>query len=402
MPTYLEDPSLQRRTIGVLAAAQVVGGLGSGAGIAVGALLVEDISGSAGLAGLALSFMMLGATALTVPLSNLALRHGRRPALSVGWLIAAIGTILIVAATILGSVPLALFGFALFGSSSATNLQSRFAAADRADGAAIGRSISIVVWSTTVGSVIGPNLTGPGAAIARRLGLADLAGPMVMAVVAFLLAGATMWWWLRPDPLVPEMRHGRERPKISSAFPHVRGRVAMGITATALAHAVMVAIMAMTPVHMKNHDAALSIIGLTISLHIAGMYALSPVMGWLSDKWGAERTILLGIALLLGACAAAGGSGDSITLITLALILLGLGWSAATIAGAALVTSSTELAVRPLVQGFSDMTMNGAGALGSLLAGVVVWALGFAALTVFAAFSLVPVTLIVVRALRTN
>jgi len=381
----------QRRTVGTLALVQVVGGIGNGAGLAVGALLIEDVTGSAGWAGMAVVAMTLGAALFTVPLSNFAVHRGRRPALTAGWLGGSLGAVAVVAGAAWSSLVMLLLGFVLFGASTAANLQSRFAAADRAEPAEVGRSISLVVWATTIGSVAGPNLTGPGASVADALGIPELAGPQVFSAVAFAAAGALTWLLLRPDPLPPRDAAAPPPPRLAAALPHVRGTTAVAIVAVALSHAIMVSVMALTPVHMSGHGAALSVIGLTISLHIAGMFALSPIFGWLTDAWGAQRTILAGQAVLVLACAIAGTAGHSEAQITIGLVLLGVGWSMSVIAGAALLTRSLEPEVRPLVQGFSDLSMNLAGAAGGLLAGLVVALRGFDVLTAVAACLTIPV-----------
>lgn len=381
----------QRRTVGTLALVQVVGGIGNGAGLAVGALLIEDVTGSAGWAGMAVVAMTLGAALFTVPLSNFAVHRGRRPALTAGWLGGSLGAVAVVAGAAWSSLVMLLLGFVLFGASTAANLQSRFAAADRAEPSEVGRSISLVVWATTIGSVAGPNLTGPGASVADALGIPELAGPQVFSAVAFAAAGALTWLLLRPDPLPPRDAAAPPPPRLAAALPHVRGTTAVAIVAVALSHAIMVSVMALTPVHMSGHGAALSVIGLTISLHIAGMFALSPIFGWLTDAWGAQRTILAGQAVLVLACAIAGTAGHSEVQITIGLVLLGIGWSMSVIAGAALLTRSLEPEVRPLVQGFSDLSMNLAGAAGGLLAGLVVALRGFDVLTAVAACLTIPV-----------
>lgn len=390
----------QRRTLATLAAVQVVGGIGTGAGLAVGALLVEEVTGSAAWAGMAVVAMTLGAAAFTVPLSNLAVRRGRRPALTAGWLIGAVGAVAVVTAAQLDLAALLLIGFVLFGASTAANLQSRFAAADRAGADGVGRSISLVVWATTIGSVTGPNLTGPGAVVARWLSVPALAGPQMFSVVAFTVAGVLTWVLLRPDPLEPRAASAPTPPRVRTALPHVRGSAAVAIGAVTSSHAVMVAVMALTPVHMSGHGSSLTIIGVTISLHIAGMYALSPVFGWLTDGWGAEPTILLGQGVLILACAIAGTSGHSEVQITVGLVLLGVGWSMSVIAGAALLTRSVAAAERPLVQGFSDLSMNLAGAGGGLLAGLVVAWWSFGALTFAAALLTLPVVAAILAAGR--
>jgi MFS family permease len=379
---------------------QVVGGVGNGSGLAVGGLLIKDITGSSGWSGMAVVMLTLGAAAFTIPLSTLAARTGRRPALSLGWLCGAAGAGVTVLGSETGSLPIALVGLVLFGGSTAANLQSRFAAVDRAAPDQIGRSLSLVVWSTTIGAVIGPNLTGPGASLARSVGVPDLAGPMLFSAAGFAVAGLLTVLLLRPDPLVHGAGGSTAPRGVRAALPHVRGRTLTAVWSIASSHAVMVAVMALTPVHMEDHGATLDVIGLTISLHIAGMFALSPVMGWLSDTWGHDRTILLGQSILLLAVFVAGTSGTSQVQITIGLTLLGVGWSASVIAGAAALTASLAVADRPVVQGFSDLTMNLAGALGGLLAGIVVATSGFGTLNAAAAALTIPVVALILSGRR--
>jgi MFS family permease len=189
---------------------------------------------------------------------------------------------------------------------------------------------------------------------------------------------------------------------LRSALPHLRGTTLTAVSAIASSHAVMVAVMSLTPVHMEDHGAALRVIGLTISLHIAGMFALSPLMCWLSDSWGSERTILLGQSILVLSVAVAGTSGSSEVQITAGLVLLGIGWSASVIAAAAMLTRSVEVDVRPAVQGFSDLAMNLAGAAGGLLAGLVVAWQGFGTLNAAAGTLTVPVVLLVLSGRRVS
>ena len=388
---------VQRRVLRTLAISQVIGGIGNGAGLAVGSLIVKDVSGSSGWAGMATVMLTLGAALFTLPLAALASRAGRRPPLAIGWLLGAVGAGTTIAGAQWSSLVVTLLGLVLFGASTAANLQSRFAAVDLAEPGQFGRSLSLVIWSTTIGAVIGPNLTGPGATIAGKIGLPDLAGPLLFSALGFLLAGILIFSALRPDPLiVAGGGDGSSRSGIRAALPHVHGSTLAGILTVSSAHAVMVAVMAMTPVHMQDHGAALNIIGLTISLHIAGMYALSPLMGWLSDRWGARQTILLGQSILLIAVFVSGTSGRSNTQISIGLILLGIGWSASVIAGSALLSQSLAPGVRPAVQGLSDLVMNLAGASGGLLAGLVMAGWGFGTLNATAALLTLPVVIIVV------
>ncbi|KAA1423689.1 MFS transporter [Mumia zhuanghuii] len=389
---------IQRRTIGVLASAQVVGGIGAGAALSVGALLVKDVSGSSAVAGLATTMLTLGAALLAVPLAALASARGRRTSLSTGWLIASFGALVVVGGAQLDATWLVLVGLFVVGANSATNFQSRYAATDLAEPMHVGRALSLVVWATTIGSVIGPNLTEAGARTADALDIPDLAGPFVFAAVGFALTATLMAVMLNPDPLRvarmirPTHDDTSKRSRMRDAWPILRTNAAArtGVVTVAGAHAVMVAVMAMTPVHMEDHGSTLTVIGLTISLHIAGMFALAPVMGILADRWGRGRTITLGQATLLLATLVAGTAGESESRMIVGLVLLGLGWSASIIAGSSLVAQAVGPDSRPAVQGASDLVMNLGGALGGLLAGVIVSVWGFGPLNVVAAFLTIP------------
>ena len=135
-----------------------------------------------------------------------------------------------------------------------------------------------------------------------------------------------------------------------------------------------------------------------ISMHIAGMYALSPVMGWIADRWGRVRTVLAGQAVLVLSVVLAATAGDSMTMVTVALVILGLGWSMSTVAGSTLVADSVELARRPAVQGVSDLLMSLVGATGAALAGVVLSVLTYSGLSLAAGLLVLPVILFGVAA----
>lgn len=373
---------LQRRVVRALVAGQILGGLGIGATLSIGAVLATEVSGSDAFAGAAATLSTLGAAAAAIPLARLSQRRGRRVALAAGTLTAMVGAILAVVATGATSFPLLLVGFALLGFGVAVNLQSRFAATDVADPQHRGRDLSVVVWSTTVGSVVGPNLFGPGEAIAETFGMPPLTGSFAVAVIAQLAAAVVYLVALRPDPyLVSRLR--RETAGAGAREGEVRDRrhVVLAVVVLGVSHAVMVAVMSMTPVHLLHHGERLSAIGLTLSAHIAGMFALSPVFGWLSDRIGRYPTILLGQGLLAAALALVALGERSTPLVTAGLVLLGLGWSGATVAASALVSDLATGSARPRIQGRSDLAMNVAGAFGGAAAGPVLAVAGYAGLS---------------------
>jgi MFS family permease len=384
---------VQRRTVWVLSLGQILGGLAFGATVSLGAILAAELSGDDAFSGLAAAGVTLGTAILAVPLATLARRWGRRLALTIGMAIALVGVGLVVFAVAVGSFPLLLVAFGLIGSGQAANLQTRFAAADLATDATRGRDLSVVVWATTIGAVLGPNLLGPGEALGQLFGMPDLTGPYLFTIAAQGLAIVLYLVALRPDPLLLAQRvvsaAGATGTAIARADRPVPARFA--IFAIAAAHGVMVSVMAMTPVHLLHHGETLSIIGLTISLHIAGMYALSPVFGILADRFGRVRIVLLGQVLLAAALLTASFGQASTTAVTVGLVLLGLGWSAATVAGSTLLTEASSEAHRTRRQGLSDLVMSLVGAAGAILAGVVLGWIGFGGLALVAGAAVIAV-----------
>jgi MFS family permease len=214
-------------------------------------------------------------------------------------------------------------------------------------------------------------------------------------------ATAVFWFGLRPDPLLVarqiDAQNVKVRPKLSiaSAFSTLAKFPVAGysIISIALSHMTMVAVMSMTPVHVTSHGGSLVFVGFVISLHILGMYAFAPLFGILSDKIGPTTTILVGQVIFVAALLIAGLGSEEEHLVTIGLFLLGLGWSAATVAGSALLVVSVPAEQKTNVQGLSDSIQNLAGATGGAVAGSIV------ALSLFTGLnlaSLVPVAIVMV------
>ncbi|MDQ0769204.1 MFS family permease [Pseudarthrobacter defluvii] len=432
---------VQRRTVVLLSTAQVFGGLGTGSTVSIGSILAVELSGSSAWAGSVATVMTLGAAAAALPLASLAERRGRRAGQVAGLSAALAGAVLMVLAVTSGAFILLVLGAAGIGVGTAASLQARFAAVDLAPAEHRGRALSTVVWAVTVGAVAGPNLIQPGTAVGAALGLPPIAGPFVISGAGLLIAAVLLFAGLRPDPLllarelaavnsgtdqagaheplIPAVDSTRARgpgpdvpasdvtasdlpgPAVQAAAAAAGGSLGRGlrairssrtallaVTAIVAAHAVMVGVMSMTPLHLQHlvegtgphaghgvEGDVLVIIGFTISLHIAGMFALSPVMGWLTDRAGRIETIMIGFTVLVAAVAIAGFGQSSTAGVAVGLVLLGVGWSAATISGSTLLAESVGRDARVAVQGVSDMLMGAAGAVGGALSGLV---LGFA------------------------
>ncbi|MEV0199265.1 MFS transporter [Nonomuraea sp. NPDC050691] len=363
--------------------------MGVAVGLALSSVVVDELSGSTVISGFAGTATVLGAALLALPAAKAAARGGRRAGLSLAYVAALAGCALSVAAISIRSWPLLLAGLVLVGGGSAGNLAARYSATDLSPEGHAARHLSLVVWAATVGSVAGPNLAKPADQIGIDLGLVDKAGPFAFAAMAFAVALVIVAAGLRPDPL----RLARER---DGARPVPAGRVRtirpawetlrstpmarLALVMVAVSHTAMVSVMSMTPVKLHHDGSTLDVIGLVISLHIAGMYVLSPVVGWLSDKAGKVPVLLLGMSLLLSAACLAGTAGHRVWQVTTALVLLGLGWSCGLVAGSALLSESVPVERRPAVQGLSDLLMNVCGATGTVVAGAIVGGLSYGVL----------------------
>ncbi|SDB80966.1 Predicted arabinose efflux permease, MFS family [Raineyella antarctica] len=393
-----------KRPIALLMLTNVLGGVGVASGIAVGALLVQQVAGTA-WSGFGQALSVLGAAIAAVPLAQLAARRGRRTALATGYRLAALGAAAVVLGAVLQSAVVLFVALLLFGIAQATNLQTRYAGAEYAAGPRKATLMSLVFWATTIGSVVGPNLSTAGGRLGQSLRLPDLSGPYLFGIVAFLLASLVAM--LLPPSTTTPAATGRGRSGISAlaalrwAMAHPTARFA--VLLTAVAHGVMVGVMSMTPVQVRGHGHGLEMVGLVISLHILGMYAFSPVFGWLADRIGAIRVAGIGLVVLLAATVtgllAANGH---LALTMVALVLLGLGWSASIISASALLAGVDSGEVRVPLQGANDALMNYVGAGAAIIGGPVMAFLGYGGLNIGAALLLVPAVIAGVLAVRTR
>ena len=380
--------AVQKRTILTLVATQAVGAMGITIGIATASLLARDLSGSESMAGLSQTTQVLGAAVAAYVLGRVMDARGRRFGLVAGYVLGAAGGLLAVLAGVVGSMTLLLVGAVLLGATTAANNGARYAATDLAPARSRARALSVVVWATTFGAVIGPNLTGVAEIFSDSVGIPVLTGPFAIGSMGMLAAALVVGVFLRPDPLLVA-REGAppaEKAKGTSwrrAIAVIRERPALAaaVVGQAAAHATMVAVMVMTPLHMEHGGAGLEIIGLVISGHVLGMFAFAPIAGWLADRVGRADVMALGggvllVSLVLCAAAPEGSSGR----IFVGLFLLGLGWSLATIAAATSVADHTPIEVRADVQGTADLIMGVAAAAAGAVSGVVVDLAGYPAL----------------------
>lgn len=392
--TTEEVKNLYKRTLKIIVLSQTLGGAGLAAGITVGALIAQDMLGSAGLAGVPAALFTLGSALTAYLVGRLSQTRGRRLGLSLGFMAGGVGAIGVIIATTLNSIVLLFIMLFIYGAGTSTNLQARYAGTDLANEEQRGKAVSIAMVSTTLGAVLGPNLVTPMGNVAQAIGIPELAGPFILAAAAYLLAGLTLFVFLRPDPLLiakqiteaetkEENNHDAERRLNESVN---RTGVITGALVLVLSHFIMVAIMTMTPVYMQRFGAGLSAVGLVIGLHIAAMYLPSLGTGFLVDKIGRTRMVIVAsITLALSGIIAAYVPGDSVFLMTIALVLLGIGWNFGLISGTAIIVDSTSIETRAKTQGTIDVWVAFGGTAGSMLSGVIVAYMSYLMLGLFGA-----------------
>lgn len=389
--SYIDNPKkvekLYKRTLIIVVISQMFGGAGLAAGITVGALLAEQMLGTNAFAGLPAALFTLGSAGAALLVGRVSNRFGRRIGLAAGFVTGGLGAVGIIFAAILNNVFLLFVFLLVYGAGTATNLQARYAGTDLATDKQRGTAVSIAMFTTTFGAVAGPNLVDVMGEFAHSIGVPDLAGPFILAAVAYILAGLVLFIFLRPDPLMTAMKinaskHNAESNDMPKKNYITKKGIAVGAIIMVLTQIVMLAIMTMTPVHMGDHGHSLRAIGFVIGLHIAAMYLPSPLTGLLVDKIGrSTMAIAAGVTLLASGVVAAFSPGDSLFLVTLSLVLLGLGWNFGLISGTALIVDSAEPSTRAKTQGTVDVFIALGGATGGALSGIVVAGFSFEVLS---------------------
>ncbi|MGQ9005886.1 MFS transporter [Bacillus subtilis] len=393
LQSYISSPekqkSLYKRTLFVVSISQIFGGAGLAAGVTVGALIAQQMLGTDAFAGLPSALFTLGSAGSALIVGRLSQRYGRRTGLSAGFMIGGLGAIGVIMAAIINSIFLLFISLLIYGAGTATNLQARYAGTDLANRKQRATAVSITMVFTTFGAVAGPSLVNVMGDFALSIGVPSLAGPFILAAAAYMLAGVVLFIMLRPDPLViaRTIEAANEEPGAKghlAATEHTENKkgIIVGATVMILTQIVMVAIMTMTPVHMRHHGHDLGAVGLVIGFHIGAMYLPSLVTGVLVDRLGrTAMAISSGTTLLLAGVIAAFAPGDSMVLLVIALSLLGLGWNFGLISGTALIVDSTDTATRAKTQGTVDVLIALSGAAGGALSGMIVAGSSYLALS---------------------
>lgn len=392
--------AVQRRTLRVLAAAQVVGAAALGAAMTISAFVVEDIVGVhtpwVGIAGTATT---AGSGVAAEVLSRVMRRRGRRFGMAWGYVVAAVGGLIAFAGVEAGSLSIFLGGLFLHGTAISTNMLARYAATDLALPHEQSRAMGRILFASTFGAIFGPTLVVPAEHAGVALGLDRYAGPWIGAAVFCALTGALIAAWLRPDPLLlvgggAGDSEGRllDSLRVILASPPA----SLALLAMVVAQIAMVGIVGIAPLDMKSHHHE-AISSLVISMHVAGMYAFASLAGRAGDRFGAVPAMAAGTVLVAVSCVLSPAASTSVVTMFVAMFTLGVGWALAIIAGSTLLSDSVPAVHRVHAQGTADLVTAFAGGLASVLYGVALGRIGFGAVALVSLVLTVPVLAWVAR-----
>ena len=393
----------RRRTVRALVLGVALGSTGHIAASTVATIVAEDIAGTSALSGAPGATVVLGAALGASLLSMLMVRRGRRAGLALGYAIGVLGAVTAVIAVITRSLPVLLLGTLLIGFGNSSNQLSRYAAADLFAESRRASAIGTVVWASTVGAVIGPNLVSVAGVAAAAIGLPALAGPYGLPILFVGAAAVLSFVLLRPDPFElawPAETSADGAPADVRVVELLRRpSVLAAIVALVVGQVVMVLIMTMTPLHMTHHGHDLAAVGIVISGHTFGMFALAPVSGRLTDRWGSPPVMVAGLVVTGGAAVlSAVAPPDGGIVLFLALFLLGFGWNLGYVSGSALLSRGLSIGERTRLQGGTDALIWSSAAAASLSSGVVVAAASYTVLGLIgAAMVVVPIWIVVTR-----
>lgn len=378
-----EKKSIHKRTLLIIMISQTLGGLGLAAGITVGALIAQELMGTDNVAGLPSAIFTLGSSLAAFMVGQITQKKGRRQGLSTGFLLGGLGAVGVIIATSVENIVLLFIFLFIYGFGTATNLQARYAGSDLAEPEERSKAISSAMVATTFGAVLGPNLSEVMSQVATQIGLPPLTGSFILSAVAYLSSGIVIFIFLRPDPyqVAKTFDTDSNKQNIDKISNYSKKNIMIGATIMIVTQLIMVAIMTMTPIHMKAHGHELNQVGIVIGIHIGSMYLPSLVTGRLVSKIGAYRMgILSGITLLFSAILAVFSPPSSLSLLIISLSLLGIGWNFGLIGGTTIIVDSTTINNRAKTQGSVDVFIALAGSFGGAISGVIVGSFSYGTL----------------------
>ena len=385
----------RRRAYAATFAGVAVSTIGFLASNTVNSLIAEDLTGSASWSGLPAAASVLGTAAGATALAAVVRRVGPRTGLALGYALATLAITSAAYAILVRNFGLFVAALFVFGVGYGSNRLARYVVADLYPVAERGTMIGWIVWASTIGAVAGPALLAPSRELAEWIPVNGLIGPYLVCMLATALSGAAMLTSpRRMDDRPPAAAGAPAGPAPSLAVLLAEPRVTLALVSMVSGQFVMVLLMTMTPVHIRHEGHGLGAIGLVISAHTLGMFALSPLTGRFADRFGRVPMLKAGVLVLVVACliGIVAASRSSYPMILVSLLLLGVGWNLGFVGGSALLTDSVSRNDRSRVQGVGDAMIWGGGAIASIASGWMLERTGFAVLSLIGAvLALAPI-----------
>lgn len=367
----------------LMAVATAIGAAGLAAGGTAGAVLGAQLGGP-GAAGLPVGLLVVGSAGGALFISRYT-RAGRRGlGLMYGYLLGAAGALIVIVAASGRSLPVLLIGSVVLGVANSAIFLTRYAAREAGEESGRGRALGTVFFATAIGAAISPMLLEPSGTVARSAGLPALSGMYLVAVVAF--GTAALIFAAISSPRAPWSGSVLSRPgtgpvtrsQLRAALLDTRIRIA--ITALAGANFIMVGIMAVAPVQMMMHGKGLEAVGVMIAIHVAGMFAPSPLSGYLADRLGPVTVVLAGCVMSLAACVAGLFASEQNSLAMAGhLLAVGVGWNFGVVGGSTLLAAAIPDALRSHAEAVGEVVLGIAAAVAAPAASVTAASYGYPA-----------------------
>jgi MFS family permease len=396
-------PTVKRNTL-FLAVSQALNASGWQLIPSLSGLIILRFTSSLALVGLTLGIGGLTGPLMSYPVGLMADAWGRRPILLLGLLLGGLGSLMIYFSVLIGSFWLFVLGIVLYWLALSVLAQTTVAAIDMYPPSMKGEGVSYVLSGTSVGSVGAPVLVWATTAYAASNNLDTLAVPWLAPPVLMLLSGLLVLS-IRPDPLKIARSLGEYYPEEAIG---VRGQSASGqeqvglftmlryyprssaIVSISLAWGVMVMIMTLTSIILRRNGYGLTMISIAIAIHVFGMFGLSLVFGKLADRHGRKRMLFAGGIIL-----ALGGFATPLTsdywAITVALFLVGVGWSALNVSTTAMMGDITPPTSMGRLMGFTQFIIGVVNLVITTAGGTIAQNLGFRAVGTTALILTIPI-----------
>ncbi len=395
MTTTETQEATRKRLIWTLFTGNAIGSI-SYIGIAtIGALIADELTGSTALSGLPSTAGTLGVAGGAAALSWMSYRRGRRPTFTLGYALAVGGALLTALSILTSNFFLVLVGMTAIGFGRSVGQLSRYAAGDLRTDERRASAISLIIWASTIGAIVGPPLIGPMGTLASNAGFNELMGPVLIAVIGFSVASVLMFARLRPDPLTLAVEEvdGKTDRNARPIADLMRSRsVQLAFAAIVTSQVVMVLVMVMTPLHIKANDGTLTTVGWVMMAHTLGMFAIAPITGMLVHRFGSKRMISAAVTVFVGGSLLAATTANAgVAALALSMFFIGMAWNFGFVAGSTLLQRGQPVVDRLKLQGFADSSAWIASAFAAASAGVIMAASSYRTLAILAAFiALIP------------